>query len=266
MKSSSGAYISISQAASRPSARLTSFSRTKNANKRAELIDTLLASEGYVQHFFNYWADVLRLQSFGAIGTAAGAAYGQYLKESLRTNKPYDQFVRELVSSKGRPWDNGAIGYYMRDTRMPLDNFANTARIFLGTRIECAQCHNHPFDKWTQMQFYQMAAFTYGNDVRGYRNPAMMQSRELLKAERKDLTARMEEAKKASIEAGEKPKSDYRWMVDHFGFVGQAVADIEYLAMGGTGVVYDDTRKLELPHDYTVPGRPAENAWSRRRR
>ncbi|HEV7402631.1 MAG TPA: DUF1549 domain-containing protein, partial [Chthoniobacteraceae bacterium] len=229
------------------------FLGSTSPHKRAELIDSLLASEGYTEHFFNYWADVLRLQSFGQIGPAAGAAYTLYLKESLRTNKPYDQLVRELVAAKGRPWDTGAIGYYMRDNKMPLDNFASTARIFLGTRIECAQCHNHPFDKWTQMQFYQMTAFTYGNDVRGYTNPAMMDSRELLKAQQPALTARMEAARKASIAAGEEPKSDYRWLVDYLGFEGQAVGDIQVLAMGGTGVVYDAARKLELPHDYQYP-------------
>ena len=74
--------------------------------------------------------------------------------------------MRELISAQGKAWDNGAIGYYMRDRDMPLDNMANTVRIFLGTRIECAQCHNHPFDKWTQMQFYEMAAFTYGVTTR----------------------------------------------------------------------------------------------------
>jgi hypothetical protein len=72
---------------------------------------------------------------------AARAAYTLYLKESLRS-KRYDQLVRELVSAKGRPWDTGAIGYYMRDNKMPLDNFASTARIFLGTRIQCAQCQS----------------------------------------------------------------------------------------------------------------------------
>jgi hypothetical protein len=91
-----------------------------------------------------------------------------FVKESLRENKPYDAFVREMVAAQGKAWDNGAIGYYMRDRGMPLDNMANTVRVFLGTRIECAQCHNHPFDKWTQMQFYKMAAFTYGVQTQDY--------------------------------------------------------------------------------------------------
>ena len=79
-----------------------------------------------------------------------------------------------MVAAQGKAWDNGAIGYYMRDRGMPLDNMANTVRVFLGTRIECAQCHNHPFDKWTQMQFYQMAAFTYGVQTQDYGNGGTM--------------------------------------------------------------------------------------------
>jgi hypothetical protein len=120
-----------------------------------------------VQHFFNYWADVLRVTSNGQqTGQITGAAYMNFVKQSLRDNKPYDEFVRDMVAAQGKAWENGAIGYYMRDRGMPLDNMANTVRVFLGTRIECAQCHNHPFDKWTQMQFYKMAAFTYGVQTR----------------------------------------------------------------------------------------------------
>jgi hypothetical protein len=108
------------------------------------------------------------LRNGNQTGAITGAAYAKFVKESLRQNKPYDQFVREMVAAQGKAWDNGAIGYYMRDRGMPLDNMANTVRIFLGTRIECAQCHNHPFDKWSQMQFYKMAAFTYGVQTQDY--------------------------------------------------------------------------------------------------
>jgi len=86
-----------------------------------------------------------------------GAAYANFIKDEPARERPYDQFVRDMVAAQGKAWENGAIGYYMRDRGMPLDNMANTVRVFLGTRIECAQCHNHPFDKWSQMQFYQMA-------------------------------------------------------------------------------------------------------------
>jgi hypothetical protein len=117
-----------------------------------------------VSNFYNFWADVLRLKSY-FVNTAnvVPAAYARWIKESLRTNKPYDQFVREMLSARGYCWENGAVGDYLRDPAMPLDNMALTTRVFLGTRIECAQCHDHPFDKWKQTEFYHLAAFTYGN-------------------------------------------------------------------------------------------------------
>lgn len=137
-------------------------------NKRAKLIDQLLASDSYVSNFFNYFADILRLQT-DTKGRFTGEAYAAWLKEALKKNQPYDSMVRELLTTDGNAWDTGAIGFYMRDQGMPLDHLAATVQIFLGTRIECAQCHNHPFDKWSQMDYYKMAAFTYGMDTRkGY--------------------------------------------------------------------------------------------------
>jgi hypothetical protein len=70
--------------------------------------------------------------------------------------------VRETGHCDGKTYENGAVGFYMRDYNMPLDNMAVTTQIFLGTSMVCAQCHNHPFDKWTQMDYYQMAAHSYG--------------------------------------------------------------------------------------------------------
>jgi len=139
-------------------------------DKRAKLIDSLLASEGYVQNFFNYWADVLRAQSQGVAGSTTSQNYLNYIRAALRENKPWDQIARELVSSEGSCFDTGAIGYYMRDRGMPLDNLSNTTRVFLGTRMECAQCHDHPFDKWTQKQFFEMAAFTHNMSATSYRS------------------------------------------------------------------------------------------------
>ncbi len=139
------------------------FLASREDGRRAALIDKLLDSEGYVQNFFHYWADVLRVQSKDQ---RTGPAYVHFVKDALRSNKPYDMFVREMVAGDGKAWSDGAIGYYTRDRGMPLDNMASTLRVFLGTRIECAQCHNHPFDKWTQRQFYEMAAFTFGVEIR----------------------------------------------------------------------------------------------------
>ena len=131
--------------------------------KREQLIADLLESDGAVSHGYNFWADVLRINTeLGTNAAEAEAAYNLWLKKTIAENRPYDQFVRELVGARGTIWDNGAIGYYMRDRGMPLDNMSNTVRVFLGTRLECAQCHDHPFDKWTQMDYFKMAAFSYG--------------------------------------------------------------------------------------------------------
>ncbi|MDZ4290099.1 MAG: DUF1549 domain-containing protein, partial [Prosthecobacter sp.] len=146
------------------------FLTSKDPARRAKLIDSLLASDGYVHHFFNYWADVLRAQSQGVGDSTTSQNYLNYIRQSLRENKPYDQLSRELISSEGACFDNGAIGYYMRDRGMPLDNLSNTTRVFLGTRMECAQCHDHPFDKWSQKQFYEMAAFTHNMTATSYRS------------------------------------------------------------------------------------------------
>jgi len=135
------------------------FLDSAEAGKRAKLIDQLLDSEGYVSNWYNWWADILRMET-GLRGDA-GQAYAAWVKDSLRNNKPYDQFVRDLITADGYVWDNGAVGYYLRDAGMPLDNMSNTTQIFLGTRLACAQCHNHPFDKWTQKDYYEMAAFTF---------------------------------------------------------------------------------------------------------
>jgi|APTNR8051073442_1049403.scaffolds.fasta_scaffold03926_2 hypothetical protein len=142
------------------------------AAKRERLIESLLGTEGYVSHSYNYWADILRVnEKLGNNDATNEAAYRLWIKDALRRNKPYDQFVKELVSATGHVWENGAIGYYSRDRGMPLDNMANTVRIFLGTRLECAQCHNHPFDKWTQLDFYGMAAFSSGMEGNRYEFP-----------------------------------------------------------------------------------------------
>lgn len=147
-------------------AEAESFQNSNAPDKRAKLIAELLASEAHVSHFYNYWADILRLQDDDAGGRNASVAYQLWVKRALRENRPYDRFVAELVSARGKFWENGAIGYYHRDRGMPLDNLSNTVRIFLGVRLECAQCHNHPFDKWTQMDFYKMAAFSHNMDAR----------------------------------------------------------------------------------------------------
>ncbi|MEC9094687.1 MAG: DUF1549 domain-containing protein, partial [Planctomycetota bacterium] len=144
------------------------FTKSKDPNKRAKLIDTLLNSSGYASHNYNYWANVMRVVD-KPNGNIYLRPYAEWLKDNFRQNVPFDIWVRQLMTAEGKSWENPATGYLLRDTGMPLDNLANTTRIFLGTRIGCAQCHDHPFDTWSQKDFYELAAFFGGVRTRDYR-------------------------------------------------------------------------------------------------
>ena len=138
------------------------FMADKSLGRRNRLITELFEKAGYISHSFNYWADALRATSL--MPKTKGEPYLQWIKNSIAENKPYDQFVNELISAEGSYFKegNGAAGYYLRDHQMPLDNAANTMQLFLATSMVCAQCHDHPYKKWSQMDFYKVAAFTAG--------------------------------------------------------------------------------------------------------
>ncbi len=141
------------------------FLDSSDPNKRVELIDALLSSPDYVSNLYNLWADTLRLVERPQPNIVADP-YLAYVKDAIRTNKPYDQWVYEMLTAEGKVWENPAVGYQLRDDGMPLPYIDNTVRVFLGTQIGCAQCHDHPFDQWSQYQFYQLAAFTTGTRTR----------------------------------------------------------------------------------------------------
>jgi hypothetical protein len=146
----------------------TRFIASTAKHKRAELIDDLLESPDYVSHFYNFWADILRL-SERPQRQLIFEPYLHYVKESIRSNKPYDRWVHEMLTADGQVWENPAVGFQLRDLGMPLPYVDNTVRVLLGTQIGCAQCHDHPFDDWTQRQFYELAAYTAGTRMRGGR-------------------------------------------------------------------------------------------------
>ena len=145
-------------------AEITEFKKEMRGDK-LKLINKLLDSEGYINHQLNYYSDILRIQNkLNNTNINSGFRYREFVRNEIRNNTPFDEFVQKLIASDGAYYEQGneAIGFYLRDRGMPLDNLANTVQVFLGTRLECAMCHDHPFDKWTQKQFYEMAAFTDG--------------------------------------------------------------------------------------------------------
>ncbi|QDT09374.1 DUF1549 and DUF1553 domain-containing protein [Planctomycetes bacterium K23_9] len=143
----------------------TDFLASDAPDRRENLIDELLGSPDYVSNMYNFWADTLRLVD-RPTNNIIGEPFLHYVKESICTNKPYDKWVYEMLTAEGKSWENPAVGYQLRDDGMPLPYIDNTVRVFLGTQIGCAQCHDHPFDQWTQYQFYELAAFTTGTRTR----------------------------------------------------------------------------------------------------
>ena len=145
---------------------INDFTSDRDSNKKDKLIQKLLNSNGYVNHQMNWWSDMLRIKDrVNGTNINVGIAYRKWLRQSIENHTPYDKIVRDLVGSTGKLYENekgAAISYYLRDRGMQPDNLSHTIRIFLGTRLECAMCHNHPFDKWSQKEFYEMTAFTSG--------------------------------------------------------------------------------------------------------
>ena len=143
---------------------LDEFIEDRDSNKKDKLIQRLLNSTGHVSHQLNWLSDVLRAKDrLDGVNINVGGVYREYLRQQLQDNVPWDELVRGLIDSEGDLFgDNPAAGYYLRDRGMQQDNIAHTVQIFLGTRLECAMCHNHPFDRWTQKEFYEMTAFTSG--------------------------------------------------------------------------------------------------------
>lgn len=139
-----------------PTAReVAQFTGDPSPDKRARLIEALLERDEYVDYWTNRYADTLLVSSRLLKENAMWSFYN-WIRESVAANKPYDQFVREIVTANGNTLENGAANYYVlhKETTELNENFSMA---FLGMSITCARCHNHPLEKWTQKQYYQMA-------------------------------------------------------------------------------------------------------------
>lgn len=242
------------------------YLESRDPQKRSKLIDTLLAGDGFTSHMFNYWADVLRLTD-NVKGRVTAQAYEEWLKKKVKANTPFDQMVRELITTDGGVWDSGAIGFYLRDENK-LDHLAYTVQVFLGTQIVCAQCHNHPFDKWTQKDYYHMAAFTYGMDTKGYNVPGLSKKKDN-KADipKPDLTGKSKEERKvlmkeyqAKVNAARSGAAERTPQISREDAkeVKEAMQDV-MKPLRYTNISWNDNRLPTLPHDYQYSdGKPGE--------
>ncbi len=220
------------------------FIAKKESDKRGRLINELLASNGHVSHMFNYWCDLLRAKDDLAEGVQ-GDFYLAWIKQSVRENKPFDEWTRELLSPEGYGWRAPAAGYYLRDGENRAANIESTATLFLGTQISCAQCHDHPYSRWTRKDYHQFLAWTSG----------------ITTASKEDGVG--EVGGKAIREAAERydrmamDKLDYERREKN-----QRIRDALLAlqrAAGGAGVVNGEGKQAKLPDDYQyTDGKPGE--------
>lgn len=139
-------------------AEVREFLADSDVDKRNKLIDRLLDSSEYADHFANKWNFILRNKKSKGEDAAGSHLFHRWIWDSIYENKPYDRFVRELITASGEPLVNPAVTWY-REVDQVEEQVEDTAQLFLGIRIQCARCHHHPFEKWSQNDYYSLAAF-----------------------------------------------------------------------------------------------------------
>ncbi|MEM6364531.1 MAG: DUF1549 domain-containing protein, partial [Planctomycetota bacterium] len=130
---------------------------TPTVQKRSALVDDLIGNEAFVEYWTNKWADLLQVNR-KFLGVEGSKAYRGWIREAVQENRPLDQFAREILTASGSTQANPPASYY-KVLRTPEDAMENTTHLFLGIRFNCNKCHDHPFERWTQDQYYEMAAF-----------------------------------------------------------------------------------------------------------
>ena len=156
---SCGVRPSTSPGGCRPRTRPRSISPTPTRRRHEKLVDRLLASGDYADYFANKWGAVLRnRRSSDKDDPKPTAAFHAWIRDSLDKNKPYDQFVREILTAEGELDASPTLVWY-REVKEPTAQMEDVAQLFLGQRIQCARCHHHPLEKWSQQDYYALAAF-----------------------------------------------------------------------------------------------------------
>ena len=125
--------------------------------KREALIDQLIGSDPWVEQWSNKWADLLQVNS-KFLGGEGAKGFREWIRKEVAANTPYDQFVRKIITATGSNREQPPASYF-KILREPAEMMENTTHLFLATRFNCNKCHDHPFERWTQDQYYQMTAY-----------------------------------------------------------------------------------------------------------
>ncbi len=146
------------------------FLADKNPRKRAMLVDVLLENEDYVRNFTTIWAN--NSIGRGAPQRVSRSGMEKFYREAFAKNRPWNEIVVDILTASGHYEENGAVNYILAQMQMPDDAVqltAMTTRLFLGLQVQCTQCHNHPFNKWQQDQFWEFNSFFRQVDKRDHR-------------------------------------------------------------------------------------------------
>ncbi len=137
--------------------RVFLLDRRDSRLKREEVIERLIGSAAFVEHWTNKWADLLQVNA-KFLGTDGARRFRDWIREQIASNAPYDDFVAAILSAKGSTYANPAAAYH-KILRKPDLAMENTTQLFLGVRFNCNKCHDHPFERWTRAQHWQLASF-----------------------------------------------------------------------------------------------------------
>jgi hypothetical protein len=136
----------------------SAFVQSTDSSKREHLVDSLLERKEFVEMWVMKWSELLMIRTSNQVTYKAMLLYYSWLQQRIQANVPIDELFRELIASKGGTFSNAATNYYQNELDT-LKVAENVAQVFLGMRIQCAQCHNHPFDRWTMEDYYGFANF-----------------------------------------------------------------------------------------------------------
>ncbi len=134
------------------------FLASDDPNRRERYVDELLKSPQYADYFANKWTALLKNRRDEASDITSNFAFHAWIRDSLLSNVRYDQLVRELLAATGTVIGNPAVAWYKR-VKEPKQQMEDVAQLFLGVRMQCAQCHHHPFERWSQDDYYGLTAF-----------------------------------------------------------------------------------------------------------
>lgn len=238
-------------------AEIKQFGSNPSAGKRSEWIEYLLSSENYAEHFANKWMLILRNRRDNPGQKAGSFAFHRWIREQIANNRPFDEFVRDIVAATGAMDVHPPVVWY-RQVADTFGRLEDTSQLFLGQRIQCARCHHHPFEKWAQKDYFQMASFFSQVKTKPGQSPDETVVFTSMGAPRASHPKTGESLKPAGLDGPVIEDSDRRdprealvdWMVDKQNrFFAKSIANRYWKHLMGRGLVEpeDDMRVTNPP-------------------